>query len=70
MKRSILLCALLLAACGADAGETEKAAEASDSAAVEAITGQGVVKGVNRQLDQAQKDAAARQAQADSLMVQ
>jgi len=70
MKPTLLLCILLLAACGPEAAEQtgETPAVAGDSAAPAGTTEPAAqlpaVETVNRRLEQARKDAAARQDEA------
>jgi guanyl-specific ribonuclease Sa len=66
-RPSVLLCVLLLAACGS--AETDSSADAAaDSAALESVSDPAAqmpaVESADRQLQQAQKDAAARQNEA------
>lgn len=75
MKRTLVLLAAVLAACGPDtSGESADApANAADSAAIEAVTqpaappvsyDSGVARSVRGRLERAEKDAAARGAEA------
>lgn len=70
MKRSILLCALLLAACGSDEPDTEPSATehgatvASDTA-LEGTPMIGVVPEVRARAQQAEADLAERARQAE-----
>lgn len=66
MKRSILLCAVLLAACGSDAAE--ESAEGATVPADTALEGTpviGVVPEVQQRVDKAEADMAERTHQAE-----
>lgn len=72
MKRSILLCAVLLAACGPDPDAAPAAGETTseDSAALEAITRPAAIEAAQKGADQAEKDMADRARQAEETLRQ
>jgi hypothetical protein len=72
MKRSILLGALLLAACGPDPEVDPAAGETAteDSAALEAITRPAAIDAAQKGVDQAEKDMAERARQAQEQVRQ